>query len=197
MAVAEEDSSLFNEDNQENCSNTGSPCCSIEDVLKKWLLSDLQLSLLSSTSSTAAILNFFFWFCFDVFCAKFDGWIGGIIFHFWIICGTTTTIIIPWDFFRVWRLIFIIIKIHNCQQILNEGHSILYNILFSNNHWTTFHWSCIIHFNATLNRLILTQINDGSFSINSIITIFIIMTTSISCLICFFHLNIITDSCIL
>jgi hypothetical protein len=32
MAVAEEHSSLFNEENQENCSNSGSPCGSIEDI---------------------------------------------------------------------------------------------------------------------------------------------------------------------
>jgi hypothetical protein len=32
MAVAEEHSSLFNEDNQEKHSNSGSPCGSIEDI---------------------------------------------------------------------------------------------------------------------------------------------------------------------
>jgi hypothetical protein len=32
MAVAEEHSSLFNEDNQENCGNSGSPCGSVEDI---------------------------------------------------------------------------------------------------------------------------------------------------------------------
>jgi hypothetical protein len=32
MAVAEEHFSLFNEDNQENCSNSGLPCGSIEDI---------------------------------------------------------------------------------------------------------------------------------------------------------------------
>jgi hypothetical protein len=32
MAVAEEDSSLFNEDDQENCGNLGSSCCLIKDV---------------------------------------------------------------------------------------------------------------------------------------------------------------------
>jgi hypothetical protein len=32
MAVVEEHSSLFNEDNRENCSNSGSPCGSVEDI---------------------------------------------------------------------------------------------------------------------------------------------------------------------
>ncbi len=35
MTVAEEHSSLFNEDNQENCSNSGSPCGSVEDIREK------------------------------------------------------------------------------------------------------------------------------------------------------------------
>ncbi len=35
MAVAEEHSSLFNEDNQGNCCNLGSPCGLIEDILEK------------------------------------------------------------------------------------------------------------------------------------------------------------------
>ncbi len=135
MAVAEEHSSLFNEDNREKCGNSGSPCGSIEDIWEKRLLSDSQLSLLSSSSATAMILNFLFDF-FHVFC----------------ICGTTTTINIPFEFFRVWRLIFIMNKIHQCQQILNESHPILYNILFSKNHWTTLQWSCIININTTLNR---------------------------------------------
>ncbi len=60
MTVAEEDSLLLNEDDPENCSSSGSPCGSIEDVWEKSLLSDLQLSLLSSSSSLATILNFLF-----------------------------------------------------------------------------------------------------------------------------------------
>ncbi len=66
MAVAEEDSSLFNEDDGENCGSSGSPCCLIKNVWEKRLLSDSQLSLLSSTSSSTAIVNYFFDFfmCF-------------------------------------------------------------------------------------------------------------------------------------
>ncbi len=60
MAVAEEHSSLFNVDNQKNCSNSGWPCGSIEDVWAKQLLSNVQLSRLSSSSSTSALLNYLF-----------------------------------------------------------------------------------------------------------------------------------------
>ncbi len=50
-----------------------------------------------------------------------------------------TTVIIPFKFFiRGWCLIFSILKIQLCHLIFNKDHSILYNILFSKNHWTTF-----------------------------------------------------------
>ncbi len=65
-AVAEEYSSLFNEDNPENCCNSGSPCGSVEDIWDKRLMSDSQLSLLSSSSSTATFLNFLFDFFFCI-----------------------------------------------------------------------------------------------------------------------------------
>ncbi len=51
-AVAEEHSSLFNEDNQEVCGNSASACGIVVDSWEKWLVSDSQLSLLSSSSST-------------------------------------------------------------------------------------------------------------------------------------------------